>query len=323
MNSSGADDLTSRIAQRALTKRGANYAAEVRGLLDAALEMIRTRGTTSRPRVSDIVAAAGLSNETFYRHFSSKDALVAALLEDGMERRRAYVEHQMSKATTPEDKVRRWVEGVLNQASGDTAETTRAVSWNAGSVGEEIMPGRRAANRPMASLLREPFAEFGSDRTEFDASLAAHAVMGALTEYLWRRAAPSAAELDQITEFCLRALTPRTWAAGFVGTARPPSRTGRRDFCKRPGLGLELHSGPKECYSHSQLRRRSGTGSRDRPGGAPRLSVARVVRAQIGARTPRPSGCDASEQLVTTKPRWPNRLFATPFQDSSIETCCS
>ena len=41
------------------------------------------RGTTSRPRVADIVAEAGLSNDAFYRHFASKDALVAALVEDG------------------------------------------------------------------------------------------------------------------------------------------------------------------------------------------------------------------------------------------------
>jgi AcrR family transcriptional regulator len=202
-----ADDLASRIAQRSLAKRGANYATEVRRLLDAALEVIRERGTTSRPRVSDIVSAAGLSNEAFYRHFSSKDALVAALLEDGTARLRAYVDHQMSKESTAEAKVRRWVEGVLTQATGDTAETTRAVSWNAGSLGEDSVQGSLSASGPMASLLVKPFAELGSVDPEFDASLAAHAALGKLTDYLWQRVEPSRAEIDHISEFCLRTIS--------------------------------------------------------------------------------------------------------------------
>lgn len=219
-----ADDLASRIAQRSLAKRGANYATEVRRLLDAALEVIRTRGTTSRPRVADIVAAAGLSNEAFYRHFSSKDALVAALIEDGTTRLRAYVEHQMSKESTAEGKVRRWVEGVLAQAAGDTAETTRAVSWNAGSLGEDTASGSLSATGPMATLLVAPFAELGSADPDFDASLAAHAILGKLTDYLWQRAEPNQAEIEHISAFCLRMITPPDEVAGSAGRAAPRRR---------------------------------------------------------------------------------------------------
>ena len=70
-------------AQEALARREAAYAEEVRRLLDAALDVMRSCGTEKRPRVADIVAAAGLSNDAFYRHFRSKDALVAALVDDG------------------------------------------------------------------------------------------------------------------------------------------------------------------------------------------------------------------------------------------------
>ena len=63
-------------------------------------------GTTSRPRVADIVEAAGLSNDAFYRHFPSKDALVAAILDDGAERLQGYLDHQMAKARGPEAQVR-------------------------------------------------------------------------------------------------------------------------------------------------------------------------------------------------------------------------
>src|SRR6266704_2895492 len=94
---SATDDIVERIAQETLARRGADYVGEVRRLLDAALDVMRERGTVSRARVADIVAAAGLSNDAFYRHFPSKDALVAALLEDGAERLASYVAHQMDK----------------------------------------------------------------------------------------------------------------------------------------------------------------------------------------------------------------------------------
>ena len=70
------DDVADRIARQTLAKRrAATTPSEVRRLLDAGLEVMRRCGTTSRPRVADIVAAAGLSNDAFYRHFPSKDAL--------------------------------------------------------------------------------------------------------------------------------------------------------------------------------------------------------------------------------------------------------
>jgi hypothetical protein len=70
--------VADRIGWRTLAKREEEYAGEVRRLLDAALEVMRRRGTASHSRVADVVRAAGLSNEDFYRHFPSKDALVTA-----------------------------------------------------------------------------------------------------------------------------------------------------------------------------------------------------------------------------------------------------
>src|SRR5690349_23570118 len=99
-------DVAARVAQQTLARREAAYAEEVRRLLDAGLDVMRRCGTTSRPRVADIVAAAGLSNDAFYRHFRSKDALVAALVDDGALRLRSYLDHQMAKEPTPEAQVR-------------------------------------------------------------------------------------------------------------------------------------------------------------------------------------------------------------------------
>jgi AcrR family transcriptional regulator len=202
------NDVVARIAQRSLAKRGETYAGEVRRLLDAALDLMRRCGTSSRPRVVDIVAAAGLSNDAFYRHFRSKDALVAVLLEDGTERLRSYVAHQMAKEPTPQGQVRRWVEGVLSQAvDEDVAATTLAVLWNAGSLGEGLASGRPSAAGPLAALLGQPFAELGSTDPDLDASLAAHGTLGRLSDYLWDRVHPTPAEIDHVANLWLAAVT--------------------------------------------------------------------------------------------------------------------
>jgi AcrR family transcriptional regulator len=200
------DGVAGRIVRRSLAKREGEYAGEVRRLLDAALEVMHDCGTSARPRVADIVAAAGLSNDAFYRHFRSKDDLVNALLEDGAERLRSYLAHQMAKTRTPAAQVRCWVEGVLGQADGDVAAATLAVLWNGSSAEGGLAVGRHFAAVPLASLLHEPFIALGSEVPELDAALAAHATLGLLSDCLWRRSAPSRAEIDRVVDFCLRAV---------------------------------------------------------------------------------------------------------------------
>jgi AcrR family transcriptional regulator len=197
-------DVASRIAERSLARRGEEYADEVRRLLDAALALMQQHGTASSPRVADIVAAAGLSNDAFYRHFASKDALVAAILEDGSLRLVGYLSHQMDKESTPEGKLRRWVEGVLSQADPTIAEATLAVLWNGGAAGGGAAAGRHFASGPLAALVEEQYAAMGSTTAELDATLAAHAVLGVLSDSLWQQRQPTRSERKRIVEVCLR-----------------------------------------------------------------------------------------------------------------------
>jgi len=199
-----AGDVADRIALETLVKRGPDRSKEVRRLLDAGREVMRECGTDSDPRVADIVAAAGLSNDAFYRHFASKDMLVAAILEDGMERLKSYLTHQMAKDPTPEGKVGRWVKGVLFQAiDDDVAPTTLAVLWNASKLGGGASSGPPSASASLSSLLVEPFEQLGSSAPELDAALAAHAVVGKLSDDLWQSARPTDAEIDHVVAFCL------------------------------------------------------------------------------------------------------------------------
>jgi AcrR family transcriptional regulator len=206
-------DVAARVAAQTLSKRGADYTAEVRRLLDAALEVIAAQGTASRARVADIVAAAGLSNEAFYRHFPSKNALVAALLEDGTERLASYVSHQMDKESKPADKVRRWVEGVLSQSQGQTAATTLAVLLNGSTLDTGTTSGTHDSSAPLAALVVEPLTALGSSNPELDASLVAHATLGRVADHLWAGRQPSRDEIDHITRFALGTAT--------AGTSKP------------------------------------------------------------------------------------------------------
>ena len=200
-------DLANTLAQRRVAEKEAQYAGEIRRLLDAGLAVMQRAGD-GRARVVDIVAEAGLSNDAFYRYFPSKDALVQAIITDGAQRLRSYLEHQMSKATKPEAQVRRWIEGVLAQASdAEVADATRAVLRNAGGPAEGLAAGHSAMNAPLGALLRSPIAALGSTTPDLDAALVAFAVIGTMSDYLRRGVRPKRSEIDGIVGFCLAAIT--------------------------------------------------------------------------------------------------------------------
>ncbi len=216
---SSTNDIAGRIAQESLRRRGLDYADEVRRLLDAALEVMQRTGSSTKARVADIVAVAGLSNDAFYRHFPSKDALVAAVIDDGTERLRSYLDHQMSKQRTAEGKVRRWVEGIMSQAAPKLAEPVLALLFNSATGGGALHSGRYPASAPLAELLHGPLTELGSSNPELDGLLLAHATLGRLTDHLRFRSQPSRAEVDHLVELCLRAAD---------ASAKPTDANGRR-----------------------------------------------------------------------------------------------
>jgi AcrR family transcriptional regulator len=164
-------------------------------------------GAVSPARVADIVKRAGLSNQAFYRHFPSRDALVAAVVERGAVRLVSYVAHQMEKVTGPEDAVRRWITAVLSQAANPrVAERTRAVIWNLQQLPR--LPHGEPMRPPLADLLVEPLRELGSPDPDRDAAVIADIAFGRLDHHLW---GPKATRDDvaHVIEFCLAAVARR------------------------------------------------------------------------------------------------------------------
>ncbi|MGI5219827.1 TetR/AcrR family transcriptional regulator [Nocardia sp. CA-290969] len=198
--------LVGRIARKAVAEREAEYAGEIRRLLDATLDQVRRCGPNARPRVADIVAAAGLSNDAFYRHFRSKDELMAAVLADGAERLADYVAHRMAKQSRPRDRVRSWVAAILAQAESGSAADTRAVLCQTGALGADLVAGQAgSAPRRLAVLLHEPLRELGVREPEYCAGLLAYAAVGKLSEHLWAATEPDPAEVERLVDFCLSA----------------------------------------------------------------------------------------------------------------------
>jgi AcrR family transcriptional regulator len=190
-------------AETAATRRRPDYTSEVSALIEAARKVIEATGTTAKARVADIVALAGLSNDAFYRHFSSKDALVAALIEDGAERVAAVIARRMAREPSVEGKLRAWVDGILAQADESPATSTLAVLANRSNLNSSIPAGDHAAKIPFAELLHEPFATLGSTVPELDAELVTHAVLGRLSGHLRARTRATTYEKARLTRFCL------------------------------------------------------------------------------------------------------------------------
>ena len=198
-----ADRIAARTAART---RRPDYAAEVSALLAAARAVI---ARTGRARVADIVAEAGLSNDAFYRHFPSKDDLVAALSEDATEQIAASLARRMAGESTAEGAVRCWVLGMLAQAGGTKAAGNVAVLDASSHLNTAIATGNHAPVRaPLARLLHEPFAQLGSTQPALDAELVTHAIAGRVAGHLWNGTAPTAAEIERLTQFCLATAGP-------------------------------------------------------------------------------------------------------------------
>ncbi|MCU1344713.1 MAG: regulatory protein TetR [Acidimicrobiia bacterium] len=198
--------VAERIALRSLAAREVGYGEEVRRLLDAGLVVMGRLGTGKSPGIAEVVAEAGTSNETFYRHFASKDEFIVSIMDAGTASLERHLVRQMDRAHDASGRVRAWVETMLRQAEGpEPANIIRAVLWNGLRVSDDTR--RRGSSREMlAQLLVAPVAELGSSDPESDALLVCYACMLRLEEFLWRNETPTAGEIEHAVAFSLRAV---------------------------------------------------------------------------------------------------------------------
>lgn len=194
--------LTVQAATRSLADRRVVYEHEVQALVDATYVVMRKTGSIE-PRVSDIVRHARLSNQAFYRHFRSKDELLLAVLDDGQRRLVEYLEHRMAGAHDPRQQVRRWIEGVMEQARNpEAAANTRPFALHASRLADQFPDETAHSRELLVGPLRAAITAAGGDARR-DADAVYQVTMGSMHDALARSVTPSKRDVDHLVHFAL------------------------------------------------------------------------------------------------------------------------
>lgn len=205
-NSAGPGEVPT-LAARAVHRRVAGVEetarSAVQALMDAGLALMIENSGGRQPRVADIVAAAGLSNDSFYRHFPSKDALVEAIVEQGARTVTGYVRHRMDAPSDPAGQLRAGVEAIMKQASDDSLATmTRAVLHNSMGLSADT-PASVAFVDSLTELFTAPAAGLGAADPVRTARTIAGTAVATLQYHLFKREAPGPDTMDHLVAFLL------------------------------------------------------------------------------------------------------------------------
>ncbi|WP_254704763.1 TetR/AcrR family transcriptional regulator [Rhodococcus pyridinivorans] len=224
MQSSAVPSRVAQAAERRTARQRKSAEDEIQRILAITLELIE-KSAPAIPSISEIVAAAGISNQTLYRSFPSKDDLLLAVLEQGTMRVADYLRERMSRAKDPREQILAWTRGVLRQVTDtEAAQTSRAVLEplkRAGDSGSGNAPSELLY--PLRELLSGPLAELGADPRR-DGDCIADLVLGAMRRHLWNGTAPTRSEVEWTGRFVLGGLDAgmeRTSCSGYAAERRP------------------------------------------------------------------------------------------------------
>src|SRR6185295_4118623 len=183
-----------------------------RAILAAAAKSVREQGVRGLS-IASVLERAGLSTRAFYRHFESKDQLVAAVFVEmaGIEMRR--LRRKMAAEATPVEAVAAWIDGRLDLAFDENIKSDlRRLSLEAQSQmfasPELIQPAYAEMLEPLVEQLQR-----GLDQGLFhdiDPLTEAQSVQGvvwASTERQWAAGDCERADVrEHALRFCLRGL---------------------------------------------------------------------------------------------------------------------
>ncbi len=197
---------------RSLALRSETARIEVERLVRAAFAMIERSGGLD-PKVSDILAEAGLSNQAFYRHFRSKHELLVAVLDEGIRGLADYLATRMEGSPRPIDSIREWVRGMAAQAQDPVgAKASRPFALARGRL-TEAFPSE--VSRSRAQLTAPLYQALSAAREadllpavvpDQDAEALYHLMMGWIEARLVEGRIPEAAEVDRLEAFVMSGL---------------------------------------------------------------------------------------------------------------------
>jgi AcrR family transcriptional regulator len=203
------ETLARRAVERTVADRQAEYATEMRRIVEATYDLIEQTGSLD-PSLRDILTHTGLSTQAFYRLFRSKDELLLVLLDDGRRQLVDYLACRMDAIDAAAFKVQAWIEGVLAQASTTkAAERTRPFLANEDRLSELFPEEQRESVDLLVDLLVGPLTEAAApgsppDGPRRDAEAIYRLVFGLLHAHLIQHTRPTAETVGHTVEFCLR-----------------------------------------------------------------------------------------------------------------------
>ncbi|MFK7898059.1 MAG: TetR/AcrR family transcriptional regulator [Myxococcota bacterium] len=200
-----------RTVARSLEARRAAAEDEIERLIQGAFTVIERTGVLD-PKVSAILAEAGLSNQAFYRHFRGKHELLVAVLDDGIRKLAAYLSHRMAERA-PAEAVRAWVRGMAAQAQDPSgASATRPFALARGRLAERFPEEVAASEDQLTALLRDALeaaratGEMPAVAPKVEAESLYHLIMGWVQARLVEERIPEADEVDRLEAFVMAGL---------------------------------------------------------------------------------------------------------------------
>jgi AcrR family transcriptional regulator len=183
-----------------------------RAILAAASKSVREQGVRGLS-IAAVLDRAQLSTRAFYRHFESKDQLVAAAFLEMARVEKQRLRRKMANAATPVEAVAAWIDGRLDLAFDENIKSDlRHLSMEAQSQ----MFASPELIRPAYAEMLEPLIEQlerGVEQGVFhniDAVTDAQSIQGVVWAATERQWATRDCERDDVRErvlrFCLRGL---------------------------------------------------------------------------------------------------------------------
>ena len=188
-------------------------------ILDAASKSLREQGVRGLS-IAAVLERAQLSTRAFYRHFESKEQLIAEVLLELARVETLRLRTKMANTTNPAEAVSAWIDGRLDRAFDENTNfKLRRLSQEARSEAfsspEMVSPAYRAILEPLIEQLQRGL-ELGvfKDIVPVTAAKSIHgAVWAAYSRRQWATHHQDRDEVrEQALRFCLRGLgvTPET-----------------------------------------------------------------------------------------------------------------
>ena len=180
-----------------------------REILTAASTVLREHGI-GKLSIGAVLERAALGTRAFYRHFDSKDELVAALFLDLAHAEGRRLRRRMASAATEVDAVAAWIDGRLDLAfDADIRSDLRRLSMEAQSQPPAIVqPAYAEMLKPLSEALQRGVQSGTFHRVDHMADAQfIHGVVWAGINQQWATGDCDRTDLrERMLQFCLRGL---------------------------------------------------------------------------------------------------------------------